>query len=681
MKLNKIPNASGIPDNGFYVRHGGTKDLVGVLTSSEGQPFGIAITTGDNKVNPANIDSSGLGYRPTLTGPKTGLLGQMLEYTITNFSDFRNYVATTDAGTVVVVGDKVHFTPNANGFKTFVLNGRSFEIEVGDVRVVTPSITGPASNTGLNYNFNVTSSAFATLNSNDAHESSDWELSLYNDFHTLVASSYNDVVNKTSWPVANLFALTVYYVRVRYKGNTLPSSAWSAPFSLQTKAAVDTNVKPTITSPAYGAQNQAKSLTIQSSAFSALGWTDTHVSSDWQLSTTIDFSSIAQQLNGSTTSKTSWAISGLTANTTYYVRSRYTGSMNGVSQWSLGSEFKTAVDASTVNKPSILLPANGYSDVGLSGYLVGSAFSWTGDVALSHKSSDWQVATDSGFTNLIVNSSGSGEGGSSAQKTKYAYSGLAYGTTYYARLRYRATDNTVSAWSNIVSFNTTVVYPPEILMDFGAMSFTNFDATATLRDNSGGRTIKNIVWNSPHFSSVSIAGNTLPDTLKSTLIKSNVYNWYGNNPVTVTVTLSDDSILERSFSYSIGPLPIIHPTVSVSSVVIEPSDAYPGRYKVTVAGSVSYPDPGQEKWGYDSSYIPQLHFVLHPTGYAQGGLSLTPSPTNGYVENFVHTTDDLGAVDPITDSIVGYLRYRLVGQTSSGPTFPIEYVEAGPSYF
>jgi hypothetical protein len=99
---------------------------------------------------------------------------------------------------------------------------------------------------------------------------------------------------------------------------------------------------PTNSSPANGATNQSSSVTLTSSAFGWLGVSDTHASSDWQLATDSGFTSVVQSQTGSTSNKTTWTVSGLSASQTYYWRVRHTGAANGTSAWSTGTSFATA---------------------------------------------------------------------------------------------------------------------------------------------------------------------------------------------------------------------------------------------------------------------------------------------------------------------------------------------------
>lgn len=98
---------------------------------------------------------------------------------------------------------------------------------------------------------------------------------------------------------------------------------------------------PTNSTPTNGATNQDGSVTLTASAFSWVGLSDTHASSDWQIATDSGFTSIVQSRTADTTNKTSWTVSSLSTSQTYYWRVRYNGAANGTSSWSTATSFTT----------------------------------------------------------------------------------------------------------------------------------------------------------------------------------------------------------------------------------------------------------------------------------------------------------------------------------------------------
>ena len=115
-----------------------------------------------------------------------------------------------------------------------------------------------------------------------------------------------------------------------------------------------------------------------------------------------------------------------------------------------GLDFDFAINVlpNGVQTPTNVSPSNGATDQNGSVTLTASAFGWLG-VADTHASSDWQVATDSGFTSLVANVIGD-----TINKTSYTVTGLSTSQTYYWRVRYTGTNNGTSNWSTPTTFVT-----------------------------------------------------------------------------------------------------------------------------------------------------------------------------------------------------------------------------------
>ena len=114
----------------------------------------------------------------------------------------------------------------------------------------------------------------------------------------------------------------------------------------------------------------------------------------------------------------------------------------------LDFDFSINVLPLGVQTPTNVSPSNGATDQNGSVTLTASAFSWLG-LADTHASSDWQVATDSGFTSLVANVVGD-----TVNKTSYTVTGLSTSQTYYWRVRYTGANNGTSDWSTPTTFVT-----------------------------------------------------------------------------------------------------------------------------------------------------------------------------------------------------------------------------------
>lgn len=110
--------------------------------------------------------------------------------------------------------------------------------------------------------------------------------------------------------------------------------------------------------------------------------------------------------------------------------------------------FSLVVQGAGVTTPTNSSPSNGATDQAGTVMLTSSAFGWYG-LSDTHLNSDWQLATDSGFTSIVQSASAD-----AVNKISWTVSGLSTSQTYYWRVRHRGTNNGVSAWSTGTSFIT-----------------------------------------------------------------------------------------------------------------------------------------------------------------------------------------------------------------------------------
>ena len=158
----------------------------------------------------------------------------------------------------------------------------------------------------------------------------------------------------------------------------------------------------------------------------------------------------------------------LATSTTYYARARYYDSNNVYSAYSPTISFTTAAQFVAVSQPSITSPSNGATDQGEYITFTSDAFGLTSGTG-THVSSDWQIATDAGFTNIVDQALNS-----TANKTSYTNTtGLNISTTYYVRVRYTSQNYGSSSYSSTVSFTTAAAFAgEEIYSTNGSYVFT-----------------------------------------------------------------------------------------------------------------------------------------------------------------------------------------------------------------
>lgn len=393
-----------------------------------------------------------VGSQVAVVGPKTVVVGKPATYQISNLHSPGSYTLASTNGTLTRSGDQIAFTPTAvNAATTFTVNSKPVTVNVIATTVATPSITYPLAGTAnLGTSTTGVSSAFSSTTSGDVHEKTDWQVSTNSSFSSFTFQSLDDVINKTAIALSSLTQGTTYYIRVRHKGTLGGTSAWSATgsFTIPLPASINT---PSITTPSNGATGVLRTSTFTSSVFAVSNGTDVHLTSDWQIATDAGFSNIVNSVSTDYSNKTTWGVGGLAYNTRYYVRVRYSGVSVGTSAWSAASTFVTEVEVvlppKSVATPSITSPYNGQSGMETSFTLYSSAFTVNNGSDV-HLTSDWQIATDSGFSNVVKSVTTD-----YSNKTSWGVAGLTNSTTYYARVRYSGSTAGTSSWSPAVGFS------------------------------------------------------------------------------------------------------------------------------------------------------------------------------------------------------------------------------------
>lgn len=315
--------------------------------------------------------------------------------------------------------------------------------------ISTPAITSPVNNSiGNQASLTILSSPFSTSGGTDTHASSDWQIAKDINFTNIIETVINDTSNKLKYTASQLVSSTIYYVRVRYKGTVLPVSAWSPVIAFTTIGVI----KPSITNPVNGAGDIFPSLILRSSTFATSAGTDTHKYSDWVVSTDPTFATYSVSTSNNTQDKTTWA-APLNINTTYYVRVRYCGNSYGLSPWSDTIKFTTVKNYS-VKTPLITSPTNNSQGLRDTFEITSSAFDTNGGSDY-HLSTDWQVATDTSFINVVKSSLGN-----TNNLTSWTVDGLAPSTIYYIRVKHTGSNYGSSNWSSHIMFSTKATFEP-----------------------------------------------------------------------------------------------------------------------------------------------------------------------------------------------------------------------------
>ena len=235
-KINKIVPISEGGTGGASVAEA-LVNLGAIDASKVNQPGGPMGLDANGKLT---IDTSAISLSsgPAVNGPLSVEVGSVTNYQITNFHAATIYSVTAIGGSVVQNSETIIYTaPGSPGSSGFVVNGKSYAIDITQRSPQTPSITSPVTGaTNISSRVTVTSSTFTLSSGSDTHAASDWQISTSPTFATILYQSLNDTVNKTSWTSGALSVSTQYYIRVRHKGTTYGYSGWSATRQVTTKS-------------------------------------------------------------------------------------------------------------------------------------------------------------------------------------------------------------------------------------------------------------------------------------------------------------------------------------------------------------------------------------------------------------------------------------------------------------
>lgn len=119
-----------------------------------------------------------------------------------------------------------------------------------------------------------------------------------------------------------------------------------------------------------------------------------------------------------------------------------------------GVPVNITITGPMVTQPVITNPVNNAVDLNDAVLIGSSAFLTTGQ-ADTHQSSSWQLATDSGFVNIISQVTNS-----TTDKTTWTVNNLAPNTAYYVRVAHKGAVLPQSDWSEVSKFTTRLNFVP-----------------------------------------------------------------------------------------------------------------------------------------------------------------------------------------------------------------------------
>ena len=146
------------------------------------------------------------------------------------------------------------------------------------------------------------------------------------------------------------------------------------------------------------------------------------------------------------------------------------------------ADFPTTNSLVTVNTPSITSPSNGAGSINPKDLTVSSSAYTPIGAAGTHTSSDWQVATDAGFTNIVDSRTND-----TINKTSWTRTYTSPGT-FYIRVRYNSSGGYQSLWSSGSSFSTVTFYDWRVTVSLGG-GWGGSNNTSQGRGGSGSFTL------------------------------------------------------------------------------------------------------------------------------------------------------------------------------------------------
>lgn len=239
-----------------------------------------------------------------------------------------------------------------------------------------------------------------------------------------------------------------YWFDIRYRDS---EGAWSDK-STPTKFTVPLQLiqTPTNLTPVNGDITITDEVTVTADAFSSIP-VGIHAASQWQISSDQTFVSVDFDSGEDAVNLTDFTQAGLSLSTQYFWRVRYKETTQGFSAYSTPSTFTTV--SATVGKPINQIPISSSTNIGPSAQLVADIFTVIGG-AQTHDASQWQVASDSSFTNILFDS-----GEDSVNLESIIATGFLEGLiTHYWRVRYKGSVTGFSQYSNSFNFVTSLEF-------------------------------------------------------------------------------------------------------------------------------------------------------------------------------------------------------------------------------
>lgn len=243
---------------------------------------------------------------------------------------------------------------------------------------------------------------------------------------------------------------SVYFWRGRFQDEKGYWSEWSDRTAFVTSATFRYVGQPANLLPANNATSITTIPNLVTTAFTSVGMSDTHSKTQYQIATSADFTTPLYDSGDSNDLVSHTAAVTLSSFTTYYWRARHKGAVVGYGAWSVPTMFSTQA---VPNAPTITQPQNNSTNQSLTPILKTSVFV-NSDPNVTHSATQFQIATDSGFSNIIYDS---GSVTTDPLQHQVPTAELTPFTVYYVRARHKGATTSWSNYSATVAFTTIAI--------------------------------------------------------------------------------------------------------------------------------------------------------------------------------------------------------------------------------
>jgi hypothetical protein len=311
-----------------------------------------------------------------------------------------------------------------------------------------------------------------------------------------------------------------------------------------------------------------------------------------------------------------------------------------------GNTYNLTINPALTNTPTIIVPSN-LSTISCNNVLVSaSAFSNTGP-ADTQLAANWQLATDSAFTNIVQQSLND-----TVHLNSYLFENLNLNTTYYVRVSYVGNISLPSSYSQTVTFTTgSVCYPSEDIYELVSSNIQTYgifgQAVVSTLDGS--------------VIAVSAPGENTTLTVNGSLTKGNVYIYNTTTfPYILLQTIASPNSNTSSFGDSLeissdgnylfigDPLSnsLLNPTLSYAGVVYVYKNV---NNLFTLIGTIEPAVPAANFYFGQYVKMSQDRSTLVISSYA--GVSSTPTPSL-FVYAFNSTSGTWTLSTSFTDTLI-----------------------------